>query len=141
MRDTKTQVPEAQKSFKIAPRGSKSIQKAALKRWCYRGRLRTSFFSNICDFLMIFGFPNAPKIHGKTLQIRCFKTTRFWIRISNGFSLFWPPKSKATSSNLRIFIENANFAKIIVFPRGNHYFSGSEPRKIYQNWMLKRNEK
>ena len=38
-------------------------------------------------------------------------------------------------------IENTIFAKIIVFPRENHYFSGSEPRKIYQNWMLKRNEK
>ena len=55
--------------------------------------------------MMIFGLQNAPKIRGKTLQIRCFKTTRFWIRISNGFSSFSPPKTKAKSSNLRIFIE------------------------------------
>ena len=48
---------------------------------------------------------------------------------------------KAKSSNLRIFIENTNFAKIIDFHEENHYFSGSEPRKIYQNWMLKRDEK
>ena len=86
-------------------------------------------FSKICDFLMSFRLQNAPKIWGKTLQIRCFKTTRFWIRILNGFSLFRPLKTKAKSSNLCIFIENAHFAKIIVFPRGNHYFSGSEPRK------------
>ena len=39
------------------------------------------------------------------------------------------------------FFENADFAKIIVFPKENHNFAGSEPRKIYQNWMLKRNEK
>ena len=90
---------------------------------------------------MIFGLQNAPKIRVKTLQTRCFKTTSFWIRILNGFSMFWPLKTKAKSSNLRIFIENANFAKIIVFPGEKHYFSGSEPRKIYQNWMLKRNEK
>ena len=31
----------------------------------------------------------------KALQIRCFKTTRFWIRFLNGFSSFWPPKTKA----------------------------------------------
>ena len=91
--------------------------------------------------MMIFGLPNAPKFREKTLQIRCFKTTRFWIRISNGFSSFWPQKTKAKSNNLRIFIENTNFGKIIVFLRGNRYSSGSEPRKIWQNWMLKRNEK
>ena len=90
---------------------------------------------------MIFGLQNAPKIREKTLQIRCFKTTRFWIRILNGFSTFWPLKTKAKSSNLRIFIENTDFVKIIVFPKENHYFSGWEPRKIYQNWMLKRNGK
>ena len=62
---------------------------------------------------MIFGLQNAPKIREKTLQIRCFKTTRFWIRILNGFSTFWPLKTKAKSSNLRIFIENTHFAKTI----------------------------
>ena len=90
---------------------------------------------------MIFGIQDAPKIRGKTRQILCFKTTRFWIRILNGFSSFWLLETKAKLSNLRIFIENANFAKIIVFRTGNHYFSGSEPRKIYQNWMLERNKK
>ena len=90
---------------------------------------------------MIFGLRNTLKIQGTTLKIRCLKTTRFWIRVLNGFSSFWLLKSKAKSSNLRIFIENANFAKIIVFPEGNQYFSGSEPRKIDQNWMLKRSEK
>ena len=32
--------------------------------------------------MMIFGLPNAPKIRGKTLQIRYFKITRFWIRMA-----------------------------------------------------------
>ena len=66
---------------------------------------------------MLFRLQNAAKIREKTLQIRCFKTTRFWIRILNGFSTFWLLKTKAKSSNLRIFIENTNFAKIIVFPK------------------------
>ena len=39
------------------------------------------------------------------------------------------------------FYRKHKFCKIIVFLKENHYFSGSEPRKIYQNWMLKRNEK
>ena len=41
---------------------------------------------------------------------------------------------------LAYLFENTYFVKIIVFFRENHYFSGSEPRKIDQNWMLKRNE-
>ena len=50
-------------------------------------------------------------------------------------------KNESKIEQLRIFIENTNFAKIIVFLKGNRYFSGSEPQKIYQKWMLKRHEK
>ena len=64
---------------------------------------------------MIFGFQNAPKIREKTLQIRCFKTTCFWIRILNGFSAFWPLKTQEKSSNLCIFFKH-KFCK-------NHCFS------------------
>ena len=51
---------------------------------------------------MIFELQNASKIQGKTLQIRCFQTTRFGMRILNGFSSFWLLKTRAKSSNLRI---------------------------------------
>ena len=57
------------------------------------------------------------------------------------FGRFWEAKWKAKSNSFRTFIENAHFAKIIVFLKENCYFSGSEPREINQNWMLKRNEK
>ena len=60
---------------------------------------------------------------------RCLKTTHFWIRFLNGFSSFWRLKTKAKSSNFRTLIENANFVKIMVFPRENCYFCGSQPQK------------
>ena len=44
------------------------------------------------------------------------------------------PKSKI----LRTIIENADFAKIIVFTRRNCYFSGSEAQKNKQKSMQKR---
>ena len=50
-------------------------------------------------FKTILGFQNTPKIKGKALQIRCFKTARFWMRLLNGFSSFWLPKTEAKSSN------------------------------------------
>ena len=53
------------------PRASKSIRKAASKRYCFRGGLRTSIFSKNCDFLMIFGFQNGAQIQEKRLKMRC----------------------------------------------------------------------
>ena len=53
------------------PRASKSIRKAASKRYCFRGGLRTSIFSKISDFLMIFGFQNGAQIQEKRLKMRC----------------------------------------------------------------------
>ena len=39
------------------------------------------------------------------------------------------------------FFENADFAKIIVFPKENCYFSGFEPPKFNQKSMQKRYQK
>ena len=123
MRDSKKRFWRLKNHSKSSSKGLKIHAKSSSKAIVLqRTPLNIIFFWNIYDFLMIFRLQNALKIRGKTLQIRCFKTTRFWIRISNGFSLFWPPKTKAKSSNLSIFIENTNFAKIIVFLKGNHYF-------------------
>ena len=61
------------------PRVSKSIQKAASKRYCSGESLRTSIFSKNCDFSRIFGFQNGTKIEEKMLKMRCSKTMLFWI--------------------------------------------------------------
>ena len=52
-------------------RASKSIRKAASKRYCFRGGLRTLIFSKICDFWMNFSFQNGAKIQEKMLKMRC----------------------------------------------------------------------
>ena len=48
------------------------------------------------------------------------------------FSSIWPPKMNPKFNGFRIFIEKAEFAKIIVFPKENYYFSSFEPPKIEQ---------
>ena len=53
-------------------------------------------------------------------------------------SQFWPPKMEPKSKILRTMIENVDFAKTIVFPRRNCYFSGSEAQKNKQKSMQKR---
>ena len=50
-------------------------------------------------------------------------------------------KNEGKMSNFRTLIENANFAKIIVFFKENCYFPGSELPKIKRDAMLKRIEK
>ena len=71
--------PEALKSMKIEllSRASKSIRKAASKRYCFRGGLRTSILSKICDFLMIFGFENWTKKEENHLKFHVGKKLRF----------------------------------------------------------------
>ena len=100
-------------------------------------------FSNICEFLMIFGFQNALKSREKTFQIRCFKTPHFWIRILNGFSTFWLLKTKAKSRFFCYFFQKRRFyenrapveAKLLFFT-----FWASEKRlKIDANIDLEKN--
>jgi len=73
--------------------------------------------------------------------MQCLRTNHFWYQFSIDFSRFWPSKRKPKSSFFRTCIENADFAKIIVFPKENCYFSGLELPKIDQNSMEKRIQK
>ena len=86
---------------------------------------------------MIFGFQNAPKIRGETFQIPYTFLDSNFERIF--FVLASENQGKIEQSVH--FYRKRNFCENHCFPEGNHYFSGSEPRKIDQNWMLKRDEK
>ena len=48
------------------------------------------------------------------------------------FSSPWPPKMETKFNVFRIFIEKADFAKIIVFPKENCYLGGFGPAKVDQ---------
>ena len=56
-----------------APSVSKALQKTILKHYCFRRRLRTSFFSKNMDFLPVFGLQNGSKIQIKRLKINVEK--------------------------------------------------------------------
>ena len=115
-----------------APRASKSIPKAAWKRYCFRGSFRTSIFSKIFGVLMNFGFQNGPKIEEKMLKTRCAKTIHFWINFLLEFSSLWPPKMEGKFVVFWIFIEKPDFVTIIAFPKENCYFSGFKLSKVTQ---------
>ena len=57
------------------------------------------------------------------------------------FSSIWPPKMDPKFDIFDNFFENADFAKIIVFPKENCYFSCFEPPKFNQKSMQKRYQK
>ena len=56
-------------------------------------------------------------------KLRCLKTNNFWHRCLIDLSWFRPPKMEPKSHFRCTFFENANLATIIVFRKGNCYFS------------------
>ena len=79
---------------------------------------------------MNFGFQNGPKIEEKMLKTRCAKNNTFLNQFLLEFSSLWPPKMERKFIVFGVFIEKADFVKIIVFPKENCYFSGFELPKI-----------
>ena len=66
------------------------------------------------------------------------KNNAFFNRFLLEFSSLWPPKMEGKFVVFWIFIEKADFVKIIVFPKENGYFSGFELPKIDKISMSKR---
>ena len=67
---------------------------------------------------MILGFPNPFKIQEKTLQIRCFETTRFWIRILNGLFFVLASENEGKIEQFPYFYWKHEFFKNNCFPLG-----------------------
>ena len=81
-----------------APSVSKALQKTILKHYCFRGRLRTSFFPKNMDFLPVFGLQNGSKIQIKRLKINVEKQHVFGDDFSLKFLHFglrkWTPNRR-----------------------------------------------
>ena len=90
---------------------------------------------------MIFGFQNAPKIKEKEIQTRGLTTARFGFDFRMDFLRFGLQKRRQNRASFVSSSKTPILQKSLFSLRGNHYFSGSEPPKLHQNWMLKRIEK
>ena len=81
-----------------APSVSKALQKTILKQYCFRGRLRTSFFSKNNDFWPVFGLQNGTKIQIKCLKIDVEKQRVFGDDFLSKFLHFglqkWTPNQR-----------------------------------------------
>ena len=66
-------------------------------------------------------------------KVSCFRI-RFFIE----FYWILPPNTIPKQLFFDTFFENVDFVKIVVSPRRNHYFSGSEPLKITRKSSRKR---
>ena len=98
------------------PRVSKSIQKAASKRYCSGEGLRTSIFLKNCDFSIIFGIPKRSQNRRKNAENAMLKNNTFFNRFLLEFSSLWPPKIEPKFDVFQIFMEKADFVKIVVSP-------------------------
>ena len=101
-----------------------------------------------CDFFnfsSIFGRPSPPpnrakiaKNRKKRRKNRSRKNIRFSTPFFLDFPSFLPPKTTPKSNLYRYFFENADFVKIIVFPKENCYFLRSGPPKNHPKSMPRR---
>ena len=124
-----------QNQSKSSPEGFKIHPKSSSKALAFQKTPSNLNFLENYWFSHDFWTPKWSQNRRKTIKIRYWKTAHVWRRFSLEFSSFGPPKIDPTSSIFRIFIENVDFAKIIVFPKENCYFSNPEPQKMKQKSM------
>ena len=131
--------PEALKSMKIELRGPQNpFEKQLQSDTASEEAFEPQFFRKFVIFFWFFGLQNEAKIQEKMLKMRCLKTMLFLNRFLFKFSSIWPPKMEWKFNVFWIFIEKADFVKIIVFLKENCYFSGFELPKIDKISMSKR---
>ena len=137
-RDPKNRYWRLENLPKSSPKRFKSPPKNHFEALLLQRTPSNLFFFEKYGFLTSFWTPKWEQNPNKTLKNQCWKTACFWRRFFMEISPFWPPKMDPKSKILRTIIENADFAKTIVFPRRNCYFSGSEAQKNKQKSMQKR---
>ena len=71
-----------------------------------------------------------PKLKKKPLKFDIGKQHIFEDDFESNFRCFGIQKSSQNRAFVRVFIENADLAKMIVFPEQNYYFSSLELPKI-----------
>ena len=90
---------------------------------------------NFFEKFVIFNdcwLPKRSQNRRKTAANAMLKNNTFLNRFLLEFSSPWPPIMESKFNAFWIFIEKADFVKIIVFLKENCYFSGFESPKIDQ---------
>ena len=136
-------VLEAQKSFKIELRGAENPSKKQL--WsdsATEDALEHHFFRIFAIFWWFLDSKMHLKFEKKLFKFDASKQHVFGFEFWTDFLRLGLWKRRRNRA-ICVFLSKTQILQIIdnVFPWENHYFSSSEPRKIYENWMLKRNEK
>ena len=96
-----------------------------LPRWS----LNLHFFENL-QFFNGFWPPKWSRNRRKNAENAMLENNVDLNRFLMQFSSLWPPKMEPKFNVFRTYIEDADFAKIIVFLYENCYFSVFEPPKI-----------
>ena len=131
--------PEAFKSMKIELQGLQNpFEKQLQSDTASEEAFEPQIFPKSCDFLMIFWLPKRSPNPRKKVENAMLKNNASLNRFLLEFSSLWPPKMEWKFNVFWIFIEKADFVKIIVFLKENCYFSGFELPKIDKISMSKR---
>ena len=124
--------PEVLKSMKIELRGLQNPFKKQLKSDTASYEAFEPRFFRKFAIVNDFWPPKRSQNWRKNAENAMLQNNTFLHRFLLDFSSLWPPKMERKFIVFRIFIDKADFVKIIVFLKENCYFSGFEPPKIDQ---------
>ena len=125
--------PEALKSMKIKLQGLQNpFQKQLKSDTASEEAFELHFFFEKLWFSNEFWLPKRTQNGRKNIENAMFKNNTFLNQFLLEFSSLWPPKMEGKFVVFWIFIEKADFVKIIVFPIENCYVSGFEPSNMNQ---------
>ena len=131
-RESKNGVQRHWNPWKSSSEGLKIHSKSSFKAILLQRRpSNLNFFENLW-FLNDVWPPKWSQNPKKNAWNAMLKNNAFCNRILLEFSSPWPPKMDPKCNGFRIFIEKADFVKIIVFPQENCYFSAFEFPKIHR---------
>ena len=136
-RESKNIVQRLQNPWKSSSEGLKIHSKSSFKAILLQRKPSNHIFFENLWFLNDFWPPKWSQNPRKNAENAMLKNNVFCNGILLEFSSLWPPKMNPKFNVFRIFIEKADFAKIIAFPKENCYFSALEPPKIDQISMSK----
>ena len=136
-KESKNIVQRHSNPWKSSSEGFKIHSKSSFKAILLQRRPSTLNFIEKLWFFNDFWLPKRSPNPRKKVENAMLKNNASLNRFLLEFSSLWPPKMEWKFNVFWIFIEKADFVKIIVFLKENCYFSGFELPKIDKISMSK----